>query len=459
MKPKLKGAAFRSLLVMLCSIAIIPGDTLAYGRAGALTQKPTQGQTQTSNPSPPQAPTPKQATSGEQAEKIPPDQLDSLVAPIALYPDPLLAQTLAASTYPLEIVQLQQWLVKNKNLKDKALVDAVAKQPWDPSVQAMAALPDVVKRLADDIQWTTDLGNAFLAQQSDVMDAVQRMRKKAQDKGNLKTSEQQKVETKVVENKSVIVVEQADPQVVYVPSYNPVVVYGAPVYAYPPIYYPPPGYYAAGMAISFGVGVAMGAAWGVGWGWNDGWGHNDVQINNYNNFNRNANVNRGTRNVNRTGTWNHNPQHRGGAPYRDRATANRYGGTTSGTSLANRQAGARQQVNRQGGNLQSTRAAGGGGLGNGGGAATARSASATGGSLRSGGASGAASTRSASASGDRVGSRTTSGGGSGTGAFSGARESGARAQSASSRGASSMGARSGGFSRGGGGRGGGGRRR
>ena len=113
------------------------------------------------------------------------------------------------------------------------------KQPWDPSVQAMAGLPEVVKRLADDIQWTTDLGNAFLAQQSDVMDAVQRMRKKAKDTGNLKSSEQQKVETKVIESKSVIVVEQANPQVVYVPSYNPVVVYGPPVYPYPPVYYPP----------------------------------------------------------------------------------------------------------------------------------------------------------------------------------------------------------------------------
>ena len=124
------------------------------------------------------------ATPTSSAPRIPDDQLDSLVAPIALYPDPLLAQTLVASTYPLEIVQLQQWLRKNPDLKDKALADAVAKQPWDPSVQAMAALPEVVKRLADDIQWTTDLGNAFLAQQSDVMDAVQRMRKKATDDGD-----------------------------------------------------------------------------------------------------------------------------------------------------------------------------------------------------------------------------------------------------------------------------------
>src|SRR4029077_4695104 len=110
--------------------------------------------------------------SNDPAPKIPPDQRDSLVSPIALSPDPLLAQTLAASTYPLELIQLQQWLLKNPGLKDKALADAVAKEPWDPSIQAMAGLPDVVKRLADDIQWTTDLGNAFLAQQSDVMDGV-----------------------------------------------------------------------------------------------------------------------------------------------------------------------------------------------------------------------------------------------------------------------------------------------
>src|SRR5215472_9577179 len=151
----------------------------------------------------------------QSAPKIPNDQLDSLVAPIALYPDPLLAQVLAASTYPLELIQLQQWLGKNKNLKDKALADAVAKQPWDPSVQAMAALPDVVKRLTDDIQWTTDLGNAFLAQQSDVMDAVQRMRAKAKDQGNLKSNEQMKVETKTVDSQNVIVIEQSKPDVVY----------------------------------------------------------------------------------------------------------------------------------------------------------------------------------------------------------------------------------------------------
>src|SRR5687768_1627688 len=202
----------------------------------------------------------------EQAVKIPPEQLDSLVAPIALYPDNLLSQTLVASTYPLEIVQLQQWLERNPDLvKDqKSLADAVAKQPWDPSIQAMAALPDVVKRLVDDIQWTTDLGNSFLAQQADVMEAVQRMRRKAHEKGNLQSTAQQTVETQVVANEQVIVIEQASPEVVYVPAYDPYAIWGAPLYPYPPIYYP--GYVAGAAAISFGVGVAIGAAWGGG-GW------------------------------------------------------------------------------------------------------------------------------------------------------------------------------------------------
>src|ERR1700730_6686523 len=269
-KPETFRRILERLLSVICVILLIPGDTLASAtytggsQTTAPQSSPAQGQT----------------------TKIPPDQLDSLVAPIALYPDPMLAQTLAASTYPLELIQLQQWLVKHPTLKDKALADAVAKQPWDPSVQAMAGLTHLVKRLADDIQWTTDLGNAFLAQQKDVMDAVQRMRKKAQDKGNLKTTEQQQVETQVIESKSTIVIEQSNPQVIYVPSYDPVVVYGPPVYPYPPIYYPPPGYYAAGLAISFGIGIMMGAFWGGGWGWGCGWGGGSVNVNINNSFNR-----------------------------------------------------------------------------------------------------------------------------------------------------------------------------
>jgi hypothetical protein len=176
----------RNLLAVLCASMLAAGDTFVLAHAAP------QDVAQTA----PESDTP----------PIPSEQLDSLVAPIALYPDPLLAQTLAASTYPLELLQLYQWLLKNPGLKDQALLDAVSKQPWDPSVQAMAGLPDVVKRLADDIQWTTDLGNAFLAQQSSVMDAVQRMRSKAQDTGNLKSTSQQAVETQVVESKQVIVI-------------------------------------------------------------------------------------------------------------------------------------------------------------------------------------------------------------------------------------------------------------
>jgi hypothetical protein len=396
------------LMAVICSLLLIPSGAPVMAV-----------QTQPQSPAP-----------GNQAQLIPADQLDSLVAPIALYPDPLLGQVLVASTYPLEIVQLQQWLNQHKDLKGQALTDAVMKENWDPSIQAMAVLPDVVKQLADNIKWTSDLGNAFLAQQSDVMDAVQRMRMKAKNAGKLTTTEQQKVETQVVENKTVVVIEPANPQVVYVPSYNPVVVYGPPVYPYPPIYYPPPGYYAAGMAISFGVGLAVGAAWGGGgWGWGCGWGgHNNIYINNNNNFVRNSNINRGQIN---TGTgrsnWQHNPQHRGAAPYGDRATANKYGGTARGESMANRQAAARQNVGQAGARQQP--------------AGASRDFSA--------GARDMSASR-PSGGGDRVGNQQVSRGANNS-AFGGAgnRTSGSAARTSSSRGASSMGGR----------RGGGGRRR
>ena len=407
MHPKRQGTAFQSLLVIICIVSILPGDTLAS------VPPPQQAATSTSD-------------SQIQSAKIPPEQLDSLVAPIALYPDPLLSQTLMASTYPLEIVQLQQWLGQHKDLKDKALADAVAKQPWDPSVQTMAATPDLVKRLADDIKWTTDLGNAFLAQQSDVMDAVQRMRAKAKEKGTLQTTEQQKVETKTIENKQVIVVQPSNPEVVYVPSYNPTVVYGPPAYPYPPVYYPPPpppGYYAAGMAISFGVGMMMGAFWsggsccGVGWG-----GNNNVTINNNNNFVRNTNIQGGNRVNGGNTNWQHNAQHRGGAPYSDRNVANRYGGTARGDTLQARQNSARQNQARQQGSLDNR---GGGNRG------------------ASAGTADRSANRGAS---DRVGNQRVSGSGSG-GAFGGG--SGASARASSSRGASSVSGR-GGRARGGG---------
>jgi hypothetical protein len=422
----------RGVVALICALLLVPGDLMAYAQSSPQQDAPQE----------------------QPAAKIPNDQLDSLVAPIALYPDPLLAQVLVASTYPLELIQLQQWLPKHKDLKDKALVEAVEKEDWDPSIQAMAPLPDVVKQLAENIKWTTDLGNAFLAQQSDVMDAVQRMRMKAKDAGNLKSTEQQKVETKTIESKTVVVIEQAQPQVVYVPSYNPTVVYGPPVYPYPPIVYPPAGAVVAGMAISFGVGMAMGAAWGGGWGYNSGWGHsnNNITINNNNNFINNSNrtnVNRPSQRPAGGGNnWQHNPQHRGGAPYSNRATATKYGGSARGDSMAARQASARQNGGQFGGRQQAgTMDRGGGGR------------QQAGGMDRGGGARQQAGTMNRGGGADRIGNRSVPSGGSsrGGGAFGGGGGggySGSSARASGSRGASSMGSRGGG-----GGSRGGGRRR
>src|SRR5271166_3195646 len=433
--------AFQELTAIVCVAAIVPGNAVAV-------------QTQ-------QAAAPAE----QAAAKLPADQLDSLVAPIALYPDPLLSQVLVASTYPLEVIQLQQWLAQHKDLNEKQLADAVKKQDWDPSIQGLAALPDVVKLQSENIKWTTDLGNAFLAQQNDVMDAVQRMRKKAKDSGNLKSSEQVKVETKTVESQPVIVIEQANPQVVYVPSYNPTVVYGAPVYAYPPIAYPPPGYYAAGMAISFGVGVAMGAMWSGGWGYNSGWGgNNNININNNNNFVNNSNrVNGGNRaNSGNRGNsnWQHNPQHRGGAPYGDRGTANKFGGTTRGDSMQNRQANARQNQARQqpsAGNRAGTNA-GTRDVGNRGGASAGTRDTSNRGGANAGNRSANRGTGPDRAGNQQVRNTPSSTNRSAFGG-SGSGMSGSSARASSSRGSSSMGGSrgGGGGSRGGGG--GGGRRR
>jgi hypothetical protein len=346
----------RSILVYVLSLSLLLG-TCSFGPLEANAQAATPGPHAMGTLlapgyiplySPPRA----GSSSEQEGPKIPNEQLDSLVAPIALYPDPLLSQVLVASTYPLEIIQLQQWIQKNNNLAGDDLTNAVQKQDWDPSIQAMAVFPDLVKRLSDDIKWTTDLGNAFLAQQDEVMNAVQRMRKKAMDAGNLKSSEQQKVETKTVETKTVVVIQPASTQVVYVPVYSPVVVYGPPVYPYPPIYYPPPSYYPAGVFIAFGVGIAYGSYYRGGWGYGCGWGYSrtTININVNNNYikhynNTNINVNRtNINNVNRNNTtWQHNPQHRGGTPYSNKATATQYGGTARGDSMSTRQANARQQ--------------------------------------------------------------------------------------------------------------------
>lgn len=254
------------------------------------------------------------------------EELDQMMAPVALYPDSLLAQVLMAATYPGDVADAAAWSKAHPEAEGDAAVKQVADQPWDPSVQSLVAFPAVLATLGQDPAWVQRMGDAFLAQPDAVMDAVQRLRRQAQAAGNLESNEQQKVSveaapasstTTVVQPASssqTIIIEPADPQVVYVPSYNPTTVYGTWAYpSYPPVYYPPPpGYYigtalAAGLA--FGAGVAIiDSLWGdCDWGRGD----IDIDVNRYNNINVNRRIDASQR------KFVHNPIHRDGVPYRD----------------------------------------------------------------------------------------------------------------------------------------------
>jgi len=190
------------------------------------------------------------------AQLLSPDQLDTLVAPVALYPDALLSQVLVAATYPLEIVEAGQWMQQNRNLQGAQLVDAARQQNWDASVQAIVAFPDVVTMLNQDVQWTTALGNAFLAQQPDVLAAVQRMRARAQANGRLSSTAQQTVTTEMQGGQAAIDIAPADPQVMYVPEYDPAYVWGSPAWGYyPPLYY---GGYGFGFYPGINIGLCFG---------------------------------------------------------------------------------------------------------------------------------------------------------------------------------------------------------
>ena len=305
------------------------------------------------------------------------EELDQTLAPIALYPDSLLAQILVAATYPLQVVQADRWIKQNKNLKGDRLNDALDKMNLDLSVKALAPFPQVLSMMSEKLDWTQKLGDAFLAQQADVMDTIQKLRARAKAQGNLQTTKEQQVTVQ----EQTIVIEPASPTVVYVPAYNPAVIYGpcwyppSPPYAYypagavvpaggfgfaagvavgaawnhgwgywdwshyAPAYnaamihapwwhpaYPPYPYYPAGAVVpaggpGFDAGVAVGAAWNHGWGYWD-WGHHDVNVN----VNRNVNINRNINVSNiQTATWQHDVTQRGGVPYRDQATRQRYG--------------------------------------------------------------------------------------------------------------------------------------
>ncbi len=395
----------RGVVAVLCLLLVASGNPVVFA------QTPT-----------PQAPP--AAAGADAAGKLGNDQLDALVAPIALYPDPLLSQALVASTYPLELMQAQQWLKKNEALKDEALTKAVEQQNWDPSVQATVVIPDLLKRLTEDITWTQNLGNAFLEQPDDVMDAVQRLRTKAKAGGKLESSEQQKVETKVVESQTVIVIQPASTQVVYVPVYSPVVIWGPPIYPYPPMYYPP---YRAGVWVGFGVGVAVGIGMSGGWGYGCGWGHggNNIYINNNNNFHRSTNIRTGNININSgNSNWSHNPSHRGNAPYASTNTANKFGGNTR-DSMSSRTGAGNAGANRAGASATSA------------GANRAGAAASGAGASRAG-----ATSASRPTGGDKVGNRTVPQSSSRSSGFSGASggaSSASRAKSTSSRGGASMG--------------------
>jgi hypothetical protein len=303
-----------------------------------------------------------------------PEELEQLVAPIALHPDPLLAQVLMASTYPLEVVQAARFVKENANLKGEQLNEALKQHPWDDSVKSLVSFPQVLAMLNDKLDWLQKLGDAFLGQQQELMAAVQRLRARAQSSGQLQSTPQQNVIVEpstaiaspppaatpppgpaqvppeptrpaptpaqvVPAPPTVIKIEPASPQVVAVPAYDPMVVYGGwPYPAYPPYFPYPPGYFAAG-AFMFGASIAVGAAL-----WSDcDWHHGDVNINNStaNNFTNNVNSRdeararveqRSATRESRTsgqnrGTWQHDPEHRKGVQYRDTATQQRFNRT------------------------------------------------------------------------------------------------------------------------------------
>ena len=195
-------------------------------------------------------------------------QLQQLVAPIALYPDSLVAQILAASTFPEQVVEADRWVQANPDLKGDALGKAVDQQPWDPSVKALTAFPSVLGNMDKNLSWTSSLGDAYYNQQQDVMDAIQVMRKRAEDAGNLKTTPQQTVSSQG----STVVIQPANPDVVYVPAYDPWLVYGGPIGPWPG-WYPYPGIWFGGPYLSFGLGFGIGWFGGFGWGWGH-WGFN-----------------------------------------------------------------------------------------------------------------------------------------------------------------------------------------
>jgi len=383
-------------------------------------------------------PAPAPASAPAQDQLLQPGEIDALLSPIALYPDALMAQVLMAATYPLEVIQASRWLKENKGLKDDALRAALDKQGWDESVKSLAATPSVLDMMADKLDWTQKLGDAMLAQQNDVMDGVQRLRAKAEANNKLQSTPQQKVSKRSEGGKQVIMIEPTNPETMYVPYYDPAVVYGAWSYpAYPPYYwgasYWPYGGAVLGAGLAFGAGYAVGrwAGWAGGGGY---WGGNA----NINWNNNNININRPG--AGGGGTWNHRPEHRQGVRYNNKGVADRMGRGNQNRGGAGNRADFRGR-DGAGGN----RPGGGAGAGN-------RPGSGAGAGNRPGGGNRPSAGQRPSGGGSRpsAGQRPSGGGRGGGNAFAGARGGGGAARASAGRGQASM-ARAGGGGRGGGG--------
>jgi uncharacterized protein DUF3300 len=301
-------------------------------------------------------PPPSQPASAPAQQLLTSGQLDALVSPIALYPDALLSLVLMASTYPLEVVQADRWVGANKNLQGDALKAALDQQNWDDSVKSLTATPDVLDMMSNKLDWTQQLGDAVLAQQPDVMDAIQRLRTKAQANNKLSTTRQQTVSTQQQGGQQVIVIEPTDPDQIFVPFYDPSVVFGPwPYPDYPPYFWPPPAFIGAGLlatGIAFGAGYALGrwASNGNRWGGGVNWGGRNINVN---------------RSLNVSGNnWVHNPAHRGGVRYNNAGVAARFGGNNAGQNRLNGRGSGGQQVLQPGGGNRSNLGGGAGAGGN-----------------------------------------------------------------------------------------------
>ena len=353
-----------SVIALLCGVgAVAVAGTVLVKNGYISWQQPQAAQTQS-----------EASTSAAVTKSFTQPQLDQLVAPIALYPDPVLAQILMASTYPSNVVQAVQWSRDNPKAQGDSAVKRVANQPWDPSVKSLVALPQLLALMGENPEWVQNLGDAFLAQPDDVMNSVQKLRQTAQKNGSLTSNAQQKViiqpanttrvpgksTTVVTSQPQTIIIEPTNPQVVYVPSYNPNVVYGTwATPAYPPVYLPPPPgeQFTNGLVsgIGFGIGVATTYALFSSLDWHDddhhhhdddhhhddgyhddGHGGNYHQGNNYvNNSHVNINVNNYNHitggNIGGATQWQHNPAYRASVPYHDPATSQHF---ISGTTQA-----------------------------------------------------------------------------------------------------------------------------